>query len=343
MFGRATPNGTWPRWACWRERSDDRRPSPAGNCARFAARPLPGGGAHPDRWINAGRRAFPDLTGPLRRNRRRRTHPDDETLGIGATAMLAEGGRVSSSGGVGERRWRRTPIWRRSSATERNRPDETRPGPRHPRPARSDSPWPAGWRVGRARSRLTGLLNAILEDRPSGTWCAVTWRGDGHPDHEAVGRAGRPHPRARAGAVLVEYPVWMWHWAVPDDAAVPWHRAPRVPLTGTAVSRKAACGSVLPQPVRHPDPARRSGTAAVCVAPAARRGRGGLPLTARVPDGYFERMYATSADPWQLQARWYERRKYAITLALLPYPRYRHAFEPGCSISVLTEMLSWAM
>jgi hypothetical protein len=50
-------------------------------------------------------------------------------------------------------------------------------------------------------------------------------------------------------------------------------------------------------------------------------------------------MYANAADPWQLQSRWYEQRKYAITLALLPYLRYRHAFEPGCSIGVLTEQL----
>ena len=50
-------------------------------------------------------------------------------------------------------------------------------------------------------------------------------------------------------------------------------------------------------------------------------------------------MYAESADPWQLESRWYEQRKYAITTAMLPYPRYRHAFEPGCSIGVLTEQL----
>ncbi len=47
-------------------------------------------------------------------------------------------------------------------------------------------------------------------------------------------------------------------------------------------------------------------------------------------------MYAESPDPWQLQQRWYEQRKYAITMALLPYARYRHAFEPGCSVGVLT-------
>lgn len=50
-------------------------------------------------------------------------------------------------------------------------------------------------------------------------------------------------------------------------------------------------------------------------------------------------MYAEAADPWQLESRWYEQRKYAITTALLPHARYRHAFEPGCSVGVLTERL----
>jgi cyclopropane fatty-acyl-phospholipid synthase-like methyltransferase len=51
-------------------------------------------------------------------------------------------------------------------------------------------------------------------------------------------------------------------------------------------------------------------------------------------------MYAGTDDPWQLSTRWYEQRKYAITLALLPHRRYRHAFEPGCSIGALTELLA---
>jgi SAM-dependent methyltransferase len=62
--------------------------------------------------------------------------------------------------------------------------------------------------------------------------------------------------------------------------------------------------------------------------------------TTRVPDTYFDRLYAESADPWRLADSWYERRKYAITLAMLPYRRYRHAFEPGCSVGVLTELLT---
>jgi SAM-dependent methyltransferase len=63
-------------------------------------------------------------------------------------------------------------------------------------------------------------------------------------------------------------------------------------------------------------------------------------VSARLPDGYFDRIYTDSADPWQLSTRWYERRKYAITMALLPFPRYRHAFEPGCSIGTVTEQLA---
>lgn len=63
-------------------------------------------------------------------------------------------------------------------------------------------------------------------------------------------------------------------------------------------------------------------------------------LFRRLPDAYFDRMYAGTADPWQLSTRWYEQRKYAITLALLPQRRYRHAFEPGCSIGTLTTLLA---
>ena len=63
-------------------------------------------------------------------------------------------------------------------------------------------------------------------------------------------------------------------------------------------------------------------------------------MTARLSDAYFDRIYTESADPWRPQSRWDEQRKHAITLALLPYARYRHAFEPGCSIGVLTERLA---
>ena len=40
-------------------------------------------------------------------------------------------------------------------------------------------------------------------------------------------------------------------------------------------------------------------------------------MTALDP-GYFRDMYAASADPWGMADRWYEARKYAISVALLP-------------------------
>jgi SAM-dependent methyltransferase len=56
--------------------------------------------------------------------------------------------------------------------------------------------------------------------------------------------------------------------------------------------------------------------------------------------GYFDGMYAAAADPWGFEERWYERRKYAISLAMLPAERYRAAFEPACSIGVFTRLLA---
>jgi SAM-dependent methyltransferase len=59
-----------------------------------------------------------------------------------------------------------------------------------------------------------------------------------------------------------------------------------------------------------------------------------------LPASYFEAMYAESPDPWGFTTRWYERRKYALTVAALPRERYRRGFEPGCSIGVLTALLA---
>ncbi|BCK66856.1 methyltransferase [Streptomyces libani subsp. rufus] len=58
------------------------------------------------------------------------------------------------------------------------------------------------------------------------------------------------------------------------------------------------------------------------------------------PPGYFDTLYGASADPWDLAGRWYEQRKYAVTLASLPRRRYRAGFEPGCSVGVLTRQLA---
>jgi SAM-dependent methyltransferase len=55
---------------------------------------------------------------------------------------------------------------------------------------------------------------------------------------------------------------------------------------------------------------------------------------------YFDGLYEHSDDPWKLREGWYERRKRSLTLALLPRPRYRNAFEPGCANGELTAGLA---
>ncbi len=55
---------------------------------------------------------------------------------------------------------------------------------------------------------------------------------------------------------------------------------------------------------------------------------------------YFQQIYRDSDDPWGFESSLYEQRKYAVTVASLPRPRYLSAYEPGCSIGVLTELLA---
>jgi trans-aconitate methyltransferase len=60
----------------------------------------------------------------------------------------------------------------------------------------------------------------------------------------------------------------------------------------------------------------------------------------RTPASSFEDKYRDLGDPWHFRTSRYEQRRYAIAMAMLPAPRYRRAFEPGCSIGELTARLA---
>ena len=214
---------------------------PTDNCARFAARPLNRGGTPVPVWLAALDRLSPptlDLTtcgglivvAP---------HPDDETLGLGAmSAQLAASGvavQVVSvtDGGAAHPG---------ATASDRLRMETTRRHELRRATGVLGAPPPTslGLPDGRLRDhedKLAELLVEIIEDAAPQTWCAATWRGDGHPDHEAVGSAAAA-ACARTGVTLLEYPIWMWHWASPADSAVPWERAHSVPVSGWALGRK---------------------------------------------------------------------------------------------------------
>jgi SAM-dependent methyltransferase len=55
---------------------------------------------------------------------------------------------------------------------------------------------------------------------------------------------------------------------------------------------------------------------------------------------FFEQKYAAAADPWAFATSRYERERYRTIVRALSDRRYKRAFEPGCSIGVLTRDLA---
>jgi LmbE family N-acetylglucosaminyl deacetylase len=162
-------------------------------------------------------------------------HPDDEVLGVGGllAALAARGSQIVA-------------VW----ATDG---EASHPGSQAIEPDR------LGW-LRRAESRralaalgVTPLLSVVLglPDGALGDWLAALraavrdlvgpddvvlapWRGDGHPDHEAVGLVA-----AELATTLLEYPIWMWHWAMPDDGRVPWSRLRTVAVPDPGAKARA--------------------------------------------------------------------------------------------------------
>lgn len=84
-------------------------------------------------------------------------------------------------------------------------------------------------------SELTQFIVRYL--RP-GDVVFSTWREDGNPDHDAVGRACA-RAVALVGATLNEIPVWAWHWPTREHGLIPWHRARKLRLDTWTVARKS--------------------------------------------------------------------------------------------------------
>jgi LmbE family N-acetylglucosaminyl deacetylase len=85
-----------------------------------------------------------------------------------------------------------------------------------------------------------GVLECTLRRILRSSDCVVTtWRGDGHPDHDATGTSTASACQA-VGCRLLEAPVWMWHWSWPDDPRVPWHRMCALALSVETLFRKTA-------------------------------------------------------------------------------------------------------
>jgi LmbE family N-acetylglucosaminyl deacetylase len=164
-------------------------------------------------------------------------HPDDEVLAVGGLlAQLARGASAIrviavTDGTASHRGSRDWPVER----LVRERPRESREALH--RLGVDVEPVRLGLPDGGLRGLETLLADRLLTLFERHDVVFTTWRGDGHPDHEATGHACA-FAAARRGARLVEVPVWAWHWAAPGDWRLPWGRARRLDLDAPACRGK---------------------------------------------------------------------------------------------------------
>lgn len=191
------------------------------------------------------------------------------------------------------------------------------------------------------RRRLEDAVGAHGVD---GLLLLAPWQEDGHRDHRVAGAVARAVAQ-RTGARLLEYPIWMWHWADPENAAVPWDAMLRLELTPAEQSAKARALDAHRSQTRPLSDA--PGDEALLNPEVQRHFDRGWEVfigpdspAASLPEPFFDRFYAGKSDPWGFETRWYEERKRAIVLACLPRKRFASGLEVGCSTGVLTAELA---
>ncbi|MCF6379236.1 PIG-L family deacetylase [Nocardioides KLBMP 9356] len=295
-------------------------------------------GTPPSAW-DATVAALPVLTLPTSRRRIvvAGAHPDDETLGAGGLIRAAAtSGRqvqvVTATAGEGSHPHSptRTPD---ELAGMRRTELRTAIAALAPDADVRCLDLPDGDVAAHVEAVVAALVEAIGTSGDEVVLCAP-WRGDGHPDHEAVGQAAAI-AAARADALLLEYPIWLWHWAQPG--ALP-AAASRLALETDDLAAKRSAVAAHRSQVRPLSPAPGDEVmlgpdllahfdrpAEVFLHPPAGEDSG---------DDALDRVHRDDPDPWQVDSP-YERRKRAVTLASLTRERYGDALEVGCSVGAL--------
>ena len=269
-------------------------------------------------------------------------HPDDETLALGATlADLADGAGtvtvvVATHGGSGP------------GSTERRIEGERALAALGDHIQTHWWDFPDGG-LGDATDAMVGRLRELVD---ADTLLLAPVECDGHSDHEAVSVAAEVSARER-GAALLLYPVWLWHWATPDD--VDFARLRTIAPSLRALSAKESALNCHVSQLNSPD-------GSPVVGPALRTRARRVMETVLVPQsadlaarvaGHIAEPRSRSdiaksfdpmlddgvTDPWRLDASQYEKRRLALTLGCLGRPHYHRVLEIGCSTGQLTEQL----
>lgn len=183
---------------------------------------------------------------------------------------------------------------------------------------------------------LSEAVDAAAGSGPA--WILAPWEGDRHPDHAACARAARRSAQGNPHRTIMEYPIWLWHWADPHGRDFP-SRTVRIPCGADGNHRRrAALASYRSQVLPLSDSPGDEAILGPAVVAHFDREFDVLidPVASASDQTYFDRLFAESDDPWRIGTTWYEERKRAVLLAALPRRSFGAAFEPGCAAGHLT-------
>ncbi|MGP6205012.1 PIG-L family deacetylase [Microbacterium sp. F2] len=277
-------------------------------------------------------------------------HPDDETLGAGGLMRraAAEGARVSVIVATdGEASHPESPTHEPDTLRAKRRLEVIEAVSLLAPSARVQFLSIPDGEVDAHASVVEHALAAALDATdatPTQTMIVSPWSGDGHRDHRAVARAVRDAASPR-GVRYLGYPIWMWHWATPDD--VPWSLAHAVRLTEDERVRKVSALRAHMSQVQalSSEPGDEAIVPPRLLAHFTRdrevfldEAPGDEAATLRT--AFFEDFYDRHDDPWGFETRWYEERKRAVLLAALPTRRLGSVLEIGCATGLLTAPLA---
>ena len=268
-------------------------------------------------------------------------HPDDETLGAGGliAALAAAGTSIDVIV---------------ATAGEASHPGSETHSPGQLAQIREQELRDAVAELApQARVRLLGLPDGALAgcrdqvrqalkdaaDSGTGTlWVAAPWQQDGHTDHDAAGEVAAAFTQAER-IPLLEYPIWLWHWGTPRDIPGELFVFPLGPQEAQAKRTAMAAHHSQVNPLS--DLPGDEVLLGAEILEHFERPFESFRITApRTAQLVFEDLYARSVDPWNFEGSFYEHRKRALTLAMLPRESFGCVFEPGCSIGVLTAELA---
>ncbi|MCB4209059.1 bifunctional PIG-L family deacetylase/class I SAM-dependent methyltransferase [Arthrobacter sp. UM1] len=287
-------------------------------------------------------------------------HPDDELLG--AAALLAEAERrglplVTVLAALGEGSHPDSPTHAPKELAERRREEYASLASRLFPSADSRVLGLPDGGLGRRRDDLDRALEDALRAVPAPAVVVCPHREDAHADHVAVAEAARAAAQ-RAGAVLLEYPIWYWHWARPEDGR--WRSWKRVadpegldrralwtvypsqtePLSAAEGDEAILPPGVLAHFLRGADTVEAADFSAAAQDEERDASVGASVNDARTAAAVFDRLHHESEDPWDLYESPYERRKRDQLVGLLERERlYGRAFEIGCSVGALSQAL----